>query len=200
MMTNAENTYFEENTNDFIMQMEDTIRQVRSKYTKKILDTLAEEGNLYHGDLADKISLSASGLNAIIRKMQELEVLIKIDEIGKYKIYSLSDETKKYYRLKTENIVHLHKQPDRHGLFLPLQHFAQAAGKDWMDALNVCLTGEDTEESAEVRAAFSVLIHQAEQLSENDLRRIESILENDVLIRIFRLYISECRSRKTAVD
>lgn len=200
MMTNAKNSYCEEIPNDFIVQMEDTIRQVRSKYTEKILGTLEKEGNLYHGDLADKLSLSASGLNAIIRKMQEPEILIKIDEIGKYKIYSLSDDMKKYYCLKNENILHLRKHSNRHGLFLPLQHFAQAAGKDWMDALNVCLTGEDTEESAEVKDAFSVLIHQAEQLSENDLQRIESVLENDVLIRVFRLYISECRSEKNTIE
>lgn len=200
MLANTQHQYYEENPDTLILQMEETIKQVRSKYTEKILNLLDKEGSLHHGDVADKLNLSPSGLNAIIRKMQDLEVLININEIGKYKIYSLSDDMKTYFRLKNERIVYLHDQSDRHGLFLPLQRFAQAAGKDWMDALNVCLTGEDTEESDEVKDAFSAFIHQAEQLSSNDLKRIEAILENDVLIRIFRLYMSECHSENSSLE
>lgn len=193
-MTSNNNQFREESTDDFITQIEETITQIRSKYTDKILRLLEKEGSLYHGDMAAKLNLSASGLNAIIRKMQEAEILININEIGKYKIYSLSTEMKQYFRLKSESIVYLHKETERRGLFLPLQHFAQVAGKDWMDALNICLTGEDTEESKEVKQAFSDFIHHAEQLNENDIRRIESILENDILIRVFRLYLSECQT------
>jgi hypothetical protein len=185
-------TLYNEMDETFLTQMEQEISQVRTKYCERILNLLEEEGTLYHGDLAKKLSLSPSGLNAIIRKMMEPNNLIHIDDVGKYKIYSLSDDMKNYFRLKKQaHIVPISDSRERQGLFLPLQHFAACAGKQWMDALNVCLTGENAEESQEVKDAFDVFIRQVEKMNDYERNQIEQILENDILIRVLRMYLAE---------
>lgn len=192
-MAAVQTTHAQSPDENIVEQMDFIINQVRTKYCDRILKLLNDEGSLYHGDMAKRLGLSASGLNAIIRKMQEYDSLLHVDEIGKYKIYSLSNEMKQYFQAKNERIVHLPRSQRRKGLFLPLQRFVQAAGKDWMESLNLCLTGEDFEEPAEVRAAFSDFINQAEQLDKESLLRIEEILENDILIRLFRMHLKFCR-------
>ena len=90
--------------------MEDPIKRqiigIRSKYSERILELLAQEGELYHGDLSEKLNMSPSGLNAIIRKMQECDPpIIEIMQIGKYKIYTLPAAVKEYIENKKNEII-----------------------------------------------------------------------------------------------
>ena len=71
------------------------IIQSRTKYCEPILKLLFQEGELYHGDLADKLKVSPSGLNNVIKKIMETNPpLIIVNQIGKYKIYTLPDYVK----------------------------------------------------------------------------------------------------------
>lgn len=197
------------------------IIQTRSKYCEPVLELLASEGELYHGDLADKLDLSPSGLNAIIKKMQETEIpIIKTTQIGKYKIYSLPENVRDYILKKgrtdgpeEEPEVNEMHQPERDkkipDIFLCLQHFAELAGKDWKDDLNLLFRGMEERYSAEIREAFGVfadalqVIYQEDQEKIEDLRRI---LHNDVLAFFMEDYMKnydlrkELKRRKEAGD
>lgn len=77
------------------------ILKVRTKYRDTVLWALAKRGTLLHGDLASVISVSPSQLNAIIKQMNETSVkLVNVEEISKYKLYSITPVAYKYIMKK----------------------------------------------------------------------------------------------------
>lgn len=73
------------------------ILKVKTKYRDAVLRALAKRGTLLHGDLASVISVSPSQLNAIIKQMNETSVkLVNVEEISKYKLYSITPVAYKY--------------------------------------------------------------------------------------------------------
>ena len=196
--------------------LEETVReqinQVRSKYCEPILDILETEGDLYHGDLADKLELSPSGLNAIIKKMQEAELpLIQTSQIGKYKIYSLSEETKEYLRQKRmKGDQRLDRkslnEEKRTSLFLPLQRFVESAGTGWKDMLGELLQGDHAECTEQTLNHFYEFTGQMAELSRHksmDVERIQKFLGNDVLNYLLEDFLKEeiqCQDYLTAME
>lgn len=97
------------------LQAEKEILQIRTKYRDTVLKVLAERGTMFHKDLAAALRVSASGLNAIIKQMNATSVkLINVEEISKYKIYSLTPKAYQYvkknnpgdfteYKMKAQN-------------------------------------------------------------------------------------------------
>lgn len=186
------------------------IIQTRSKYCEPVLELLASEGELYHGDLAEKMNLSPSGLNAIIKKMQETEIpIINTTQIGKYKIYSLPDKVKEFI-LKKNGVQIQNEQEEketqktaeaagRMDIFLYLQHFAEAAGKGWKDSLNLLFRGMEEDVPAEVRTAFASfaealsIVYAEEAESMEELKRL---LRNEVLVFFMEDYLKNYDLRK----
>lgn len=73
------------------------IYKINTKYRDVILRILAKRGTLLHGDLASALGVSPSGLNAIIKQMNGTTVkLISVEEISKYKLYSITPVAYKY--------------------------------------------------------------------------------------------------------
>lgn len=186
------------------------IIQTRSKYCEPVLELLASEGELYHGDLAEKLNLSPSGLNAIIKKMQETEPqIIKTTQIGKYKIYSLPDNVRDFM-LKKDG-AQVPDEPEekavrqttdvvkKQDIFLCLQHFAELAGKKWKDDLNLLFRGIEENISSDVKREFeffteALSVSYAEDMeSVNDLKRI---FNNEVLVFFMEDYMKNYDLRK----
>ncbi|MBD5523919.1 MAG: hypothetical protein HDR04_05795 [Lachnospiraceae bacterium] len=175
------------------------ILQVRSKYCEEILKLLFNEGELYHGDLAQKMKLSPSGLNSIIKKMQEGDTpIINMMQIGKYKIYTLPDEVRKYMEKKAHpkqrQVVDSPK--NSRNLLLCLQRFVEKADYNWKEIMNRLLLGDEEEISDDIRNCFRDLMTQVQWAEENDedsFAEIKKALKNDVLIYLLEEYLDEIR-------
>lgn len=178
-------------------KIEREINQVRSKYGEKILYILKSERSMYHGDLAAKLEISPSGLNAIVKKMTEGEIpLIRVEQVGKFKKYSLPDEVRQY--MENENPEQQGTGMPRKvcgaGLFLPVQRFVEAAGEPWREVLNLLLCGEEAGISQEEIKAFSELIKQMEELymtESPELRLLRKFIKNEVLLYLLDEYLLE---------
>lgn len=174
------------------------INNVRSKYCEPVLNML-EEGSLYHGDLAEKLNLSPSGLNAIIKKMQESPVpLIHTDQVGKYKIYSLSEEVKRFWNKKKHRQIYLDTKsvsiPGEITLFSELQRYVEIAGEQWKEILGLLLQGREKYYGKELIDCFETFIQQVEKAvieKSDDLERMKKFLKNDVLLYLLDEYINE---------
>lgn len=81
------------------------IQQVNTKYRDEILSVLSKTGTMLHGDLASAIGVSASGLNAVIKKMNATSVkLIHVEEVSKYKLYSVTPVAYNYIIAKNPEV------------------------------------------------------------------------------------------------
>lgn len=175
------------------------ILQVRSKYCEPLLEFLFQEGELYHGDLAEKLELSPSGLNAIIKKMMESDPpIIAMMQIGKYKIYSLPEAVKRYMENRSRSKVHEEEKTRTYqgNILLTLQHFVEAAGESWKDVLNLMLQGEEPETDKRVIQSFRELTEQARQAQENDSDSYEVLkraVRNDILLFLLDEYVEEMK-------
>lgn len=79
------------------LNVQNEIQQISTKYKDEVLSVLAKRGTMLHGDLASTIEVSASGLNAIIKRMNATSVkLINVEEVSKYKLYSITPIAYKY--------------------------------------------------------------------------------------------------------
>ncbi len=75
------------------------IANIKTGYKERILTVLFERGTLLHKELAAALNVSASGLNAIIKLMNGTSVkMINIEEVSKYKLYSLTPIAYKYIK------------------------------------------------------------------------------------------------------
>lgn len=180
-------------------QIRQQILQVRSKYCEGILESLFYEGELYHGDLAEKMKISPSGLNSIIKKMQEGDIpIINMTQIGKYKIYTLPDEVRKYMEKKShpKQRKNIDSTKYSRNLLLCLQQFVEKTDSNWRETLNQLLQGDDEEMSEEIKDSFCDLMMQiqwAEKNNEDSFVEVKRILKNDVLIYLLEEYLEEIR-------
>ena len=187
--------------------MEDPIKRqiigIRSKYSERILELLAQEGELYHGDLSEKLNMSPSGLNAIIRKMQECDPpIIEIMQIGKYKIYTLPAAVKENIENK-KNEKNNAVEQDAEGGFKPcesenvllcMQHFIDKAGESWRTILNLLLQDADCDADIEVKKYFGKLMEvivNASKYNEEEIDELNKFFNNDVLGYLIQEYLDE---------
>ncbi|MCM1234668.1 MAG: hypothetical protein NC489_31585 [Ruminococcus flavefaciens] len=79
------------------LNVQNEMMKVSTKYRDEILSVLAKRGTMLHGDLASAIQVSASGLNAVIKRMNATPVkLINVEDVSKYKLYSITPIAYKY--------------------------------------------------------------------------------------------------------
>lgn len=190
--------------------MDESIRKqiigIRSKYCEPILELLAQEGELYHGDLSERLNMSPSGLNVIIKKMQECDPpIIEIMQIGKYKIYTLPPNVKEYMETilieKKRNEKNVQAgQEDTQGsleednVLLCMQHFVEKAGDQWRDVLNLLLRNLPCDANKETRRQFDRLMRRiidAAKYKEEDLDELNRFIHNEVLEFLIRDYLDE---------
>lgn len=190
--------------------MDDSIRKqiigIRSKYCEPILEILAKEGELYHGDLAEKLNMSPSGLNGIIKKMLECNPpIIEVMEIGKYKIYTLPPSVKEYIEnkfdkdannLRKDNAGTANVFDETESIMLTLQHFSEKAGRQWRDKLNLLLQGKDDDIDAETAEQYRRLMKKivyASKYNEDEFQQLKNFLHNEVLEYLVQSYLDELK-------
>lgn len=79
------------------LYVEKEILNIKTRYKDNVMYILAQQGRLLHKDLAAKLGVSPSGLNAVIKQMNSQPVkLINVEEISKFKIYSLTPVAYQY--------------------------------------------------------------------------------------------------------
>ncbi|MDE7130821.1 MAG: hypothetical protein K2O65_03350 [Lachnospiraceae bacterium] len=191
---------------------EDDIRkqilQIRSKYCEPILEILGEEGELYHGDLAERLNVAPSGLNLAVKKMLESSPpIIEMTEIGKYKIYSLPPRIKKYVANKKNNneygeVLGL-GDVERDNLFLCLQHFIEVAGVKWKDKLNLLLQEKEKEEKKEVveefRRMMQIIVYVS-QYDQEEMAELKRFLNNDALVYLLQRYLEIDKAARKVIN
>ena len=173
--------------------MDDTIRKqiigIRSKYCEPILELLAAEGELYHGDLAEKLNMSPSGLNVIIKKMLECDPpIIEVMQIGKYKIYTIPSAVKEYIENRNSMKKKAVDSENDENILLCLQHFVEKAGEKWKDIFNLLLQGVEDGIDDSVKEHFARLMRnivEASKYNEGEMREVNRFLHNDVLVLPF---------------
>ncbi|MCM1038806.1 MAG: hypothetical protein NC434_05730 [Ruminococcus sp.] len=73
------------------------VMQIKQKYRDSVLLEIYESDRILHAELANRLSVSASGLNAVIKKMNEGPVkTIREIKAGKFKFYTLTKEGTEY--------------------------------------------------------------------------------------------------------
>ena len=185
--------------------MDDSIRKqiigIRSKYCEPILELLAQEGELYHGDLAEKLNMSPSGLNVIIKKMQECDPpIIEIMQIGKYKIYTLPPNVREYMEnRKNERSAAVEQEygeesSEEEDVLLCMQHFVEKAGEKWRDILNQLLRDRPCNVGKETRQQYDKLIRcvlDAAKYREEEIDELNRFIHNEVLEHLIQDYLNE---------
>ncbi|MBP3505400.1 MAG: hypothetical protein J6K43_03250 [Lachnospiraceae bacterium] len=88
------------------LNVQSEIQQINTKYRDEILSVLSKRGTMLHGDLASALGVSASGLNAIIKKMNGTSVkLIRVEEVSKYKLYSITPAAYSYITANNHELI-----------------------------------------------------------------------------------------------
>ncbi|MDE6601499.1 MAG: hypothetical protein K2K90_04935 [Lachnospiraceae bacterium] len=81
------------------LTIQNEMRQIKTRYKNKILAALVKGGTMLHKDLACAIGVSASGLTAVIKQMNATSVpTIRIEEVSKYKLYSITPAAYQYVK------------------------------------------------------------------------------------------------------
>lgn len=199
--------------------MDDSIRKqiisIRSKYCERILELLAREGELYHGDLSDRLNMAPSGLNSIIKKMQECDPpIIEIMQIGKYKIYTLPANVKEYMEMNLMEKKRNEKDAaagrenaqdsiEEGNVLLCMQHFVEKAGGQWRDVFNQLLRDIPCDVDIETRKQFDrlmELIVDAAKYKEEDLDELNRFIHNEVLEYLIQDYLNEIEECEKILD
>ena len=82
------------------------IEQIKTKYRDAIFEILAQRKIVMHKELAKELGVSASGLNDIIKHMNASKTqLVHIEQVSKYKFYSLTSIAYQYYIRNKETPV-----------------------------------------------------------------------------------------------
>ncbi|MCI9465029.1 MAG: hypothetical protein HFI48_14280 [Lachnospiraceae bacterium] len=77
-----------------------SISRIKQKYRDSVLLEIYESDRILHAELANRISVSASGLNAVIKKMNDGAVkTIREIKAGKFKFYTLTKESVEYIEM-----------------------------------------------------------------------------------------------------
>lgn len=79
------------------LKVQKEIQSISTRYKEDLLCILKRRGTLLHKDLAVELGLSDSGLTPVIKKMNSTSVkLVNVEEISKYKLYSLTPIANQY--------------------------------------------------------------------------------------------------------
>lgn len=130
----------------------ETIYNLKQKYKDAVLFEIYEDEKILHSTLANRISISASGMNAVIKKLNEVKTPpICIEKQGKFTFYSLEEAGKKYVQdvLLPSTVSEAQNGKRVHNIFNLLSVFKDQNPKKWMHTLPEILTNKVSEEFEE---------------------------------------------------
>lgn len=121
------------------------IARIKQKYRDPLLMEIYESGRIVHAGLANRISVSVSGLNAIIKKMNEAPICpIRETKAGKFKFYTLTEDGKKYVEatLLSSVISNRRDGEEVHNLFLLMAMYKDQHQDVWCKNIKMFLEQE----------------------------------------------------------
>lgn len=112
----------------------DTSPYVKQKHRDALLETLYVQKNILHTDLAKRLDISVSGLNAVLKKINDVaDPPVEATKVGKYKYYNLTVTGRRF----VEEVL---MPPEQR---LGLEHmrkvwniFQSQAGTEWEECFN----------------------------------------------------------------
>lgn len=123
----------------------EAIAQIKQKYRDPLLMEIYESGRIIHAGLANRLPVSVSGLNAIIKKMNEAPIQpIRETKAGKFKFYTLTGEGKKYVEstLLPSVISNRRDSEEVHNLFSLLAMYKDQHQDTWCKNIKMFLEKE----------------------------------------------------------
>lgn len=135
----------------------ETISNLKQKYKDAVLFEIYENPNILHSVLANRMPVSASGLNAIIKKLNEaVPSPIHTSRQGKFTLYKLEEAGIKYVE---EEILPLlvSNMEDKEcvgNIFRLLSSFKDQNPKKWVMILENILNGQDEWDDYEEGSGF----------------------------------------------
>lgn len=176
----------------------ETISEIKQKNKDAVLFEICESEKILHSMLANRIPLSASGLNAVIKKLNEAKIPpIHIDKQGKFTFYSLEDAGKIYIQEELMPTMASNVQDEErvHNIFKLLSAFKDQNPNKWMSVLRDILNGKEVENFEEgcgfIKELGTYYLHSCEE-AENllNLAIVDKELQKEILD-----YIKESASR-----
>lgn len=128
-----------------IVDEAEDVYQVKQKYKDLLLLLLYWAGMLLHAVLADRLGLSASGLNATIKRINDVDRKpVEETRSGKFKYYSLTEEGTKYVQEELLPLFADSEECERsaHNLFNLLNSFKEQNHGNWIAKLSEILDKE----------------------------------------------------------
>lgn len=119
------------------LSTENEIYKVKTQYRDSVLYIIAKKGNILHKDLAAALGVSPSALTAIIKLINGTSVrLINVNEVSKYKIYSLTPAAFQYVMKNHGNDYF----PEQKGTGRISGTFPKATDFEWRESAKSYLT------------------------------------------------------------
>lgn len=132
---------------------------VKQKHRDALLETLYMQKNLLHSDLAKHLNISASGLNAVLKKINDVaDPPVKSTKVGKYKYYNLTAAGRRFVE---EMVIPPEQRFDMEHMREVWNIFQSQTGAAWEERFNSLfyLVGKSAEEMDDkVESAFCEFI------------------------------------------
>ncbi len=126
-----------------------SIAQVKQKHKEEVLRTIYEKPGISQMDLGEAVGISASGLHAVIKKLNEVHAPpIRSRKAGKFRYYYLTDSGQKY----VEELLEASDEEDMEKLlqeYWSLFREREDYNKDYGGLLKTGMTAEAAEEQSE---------------------------------------------------
>lgn len=159
------------------------ILQIKQKYRDQVFMEVYERGRILHAELANHVSVSASGLNAVIKKLNEAPIKpIHETKAGKFKFYTLTEEGNKYVKFVLLPTMISDKQDEEevHNLFNLLSVFKDKNQEVWKEKITALLDKKNTDEEEtpdENTAIGCELIQALGQFYQRENNKARKLLE-----------------------
>ena len=196
-----------EEEQDSMAEETGSLEQIRQKHKNPILFELFWSNPLLHVTLANRVLLSASGLNASLKKLSEGEVKpVQEEKSGKFKFYSLTEEGRKYVESEIlPNLTESGQEEELHNIIHLLSAYKDKKPGNWNKALADMLEAgdRDNEEQDIDEALGREFIKEYLRFYRRDAEKAEELLKLLVVDKELRQKIilySESRRNESGMD
>lgn len=184
----------------FELAEKQTIYNLKQKYKDAVLFEIFEDEDMLHSVLSHRVLVSASGLNAIIKRLNEAEPSpIKMERQGKFTIYSLEDSGKEYVRKELLQKIVMNEQDIKsvHNIYKLLSVFKDQNPETWVDKLKKMLEEDGNRDENEEGIGFIKELNKYySRYSEGAEFLLGLAVTDKELQRKIEIYLRENKDRK----
>lgn len=179
------------------------ISQIKQKYKDQVLIEIYESGRILHAELANRIPISASGLNAVIKKINEFRIkAVRETKAGKFKFYTLTKEGLNYIENIVLPLLISSKQDEEavHNLFHLIALYKDKNPETWVAGLSQIIKNKEEEKEIDTKGSGALgceLLEELGRFYQSDKEKAKRLLElgmaekeirNDILLYFEKEY------------